>query len=401
MKASIVIPSYNAEERLKLNLIALNNQDYDGDAEVIVVDNGSKDNTMKLVENFKLKYPLTALRVEKNKGIANARNYGISRAKGEVLIFHDSDMIASESFLTQHISAHTSDDIVVCGLFWQRIFTYYYEDFTEERKNSIETYTNSFKKQKLKDKSLIIPNAEKMSFHELEQHSFELENDFITGTKQILQRYGTLEDYPIPWRFFITNTLSVLRSRVMTVGMLDDKIIKYGFEDYDLGYRLFKDGLKIVFAKDIVSLHQEHPQNYIYHDVVENINYICDKYDDTEYIDMQLVCLGECVQLDGDKLDDIVKEVQQITLKKQHEILLELYLLLLRTFRAKCFRETEIDIDENFLRIARDMPNIVPAVLVLWHSHEADTFITHLCNMLRHLYKINLDEIIGMELHYD
>ena len=57
MRASIIIPSWNARERLYLNLVALNNQDYQGDdVEIIVVDNGSKDRTMDMLKDFKSRF---------------------------------------------------------------------------------------------------------------------------------------------------------------------------------------------------------------------------------------------------------------------------------------------------------------------------------------------------------
>ena len=71
MRASIIIPSWNARERLYLNLVALNNQDYQGDdVEIIVVDNGSKDRTMDMLKDFKSRFPLRTLRLEENRGIA-------------------------------------------------------------------------------------------------------------------------------------------------------------------------------------------------------------------------------------------------------------------------------------------------------------------------------------------
>ena len=59
MRVSVIIPSYNSRERLYYNLITLNNQDCDYDTfEVIVVDNGSNDNTIEMLKEFESKYPL-------------------------------------------------------------------------------------------------------------------------------------------------------------------------------------------------------------------------------------------------------------------------------------------------------------------------------------------------------
>jgi glycosyltransferase involved in cell wall biosynthesis len=139
MRASIIIPSYNSKERLYLNLTALNLQTYDDDdVEVVVVDNGSTDNTMEMLQKFKLKYPKQAIRIEKNEGIAKGRNKGVLSAKGDILIFHDSDMIANKDFIKQHLEIHEEPDVVACGLFWRRVYTHYYKSFSSEQRASFE-----------------------------------------------------------------------------------------------------------------------------------------------------------------------------------------------------------------------------------------------------------------------
>ena len=90
--------------------------------------------------------------------------------------------------------------------------------------------------------------------------------------------YEELKDYVLPWRFFITNNASVERNRVIEVGMFDENIVGYGFEDYDLGIRLYKSGSKFIFDKNIINVHQEHPTNNNIAESRENINYICEKY---------------------------------------------------------------------------------------------------------------------------
>lgn len=75
---------------------------------------------------------------------------------------------------------------------------------------------------------------------------------------------------------FITNNLSVERKKVMDVGMFDNNIVRYGYEDYDLGVRLYKSGCKFVMADHIISLHQEHPGNYKPDDLLL-ISIICAK----------------------------------------------------------------------------------------------------------------------------
>jgi glycosyltransferase involved in cell wall biosynthesis len=86
---SVVIPTYNRVKVLSRAVRSVLNQDYQ-DFEIIVVDDGSTDNTEELVSSFgepRIKY----VRHEKNRGPAAARNTGIGCAKGKYVAFQDSD----------------------------------------------------------------------------------------------------------------------------------------------------------------------------------------------------------------------------------------------------------------------------------------------------------------------
>lgn len=88
MKYSIVIPVYNGEKYLSKCLDSVINQTYD-DYEIIIVDDGSTDNTKKIImsyKNDKIKYFY-----KENGGVSDARNYGISKVSGEYFMFVDAD----------------------------------------------------------------------------------------------------------------------------------------------------------------------------------------------------------------------------------------------------------------------------------------------------------------------
>jgi len=343
VRASVIIPSYNAKERLELNLRALNEQTYDReDVEVIVIDNGSTDNTMDLLDKFRLKYPMKVVRIEGNRGIAFGRNAGIYEARGDILIFHDSDMIASRDFIKNHIEIHTEPGIVACGVFWKRIFTFFYKAFSPYqlynferimRENGMpETYTENT--QVLKPK--------KVTAEELMPWSFDLDFGFVEDLKEIVRKHGNnLTDYYLPWRFFITNNLSVDRKNVIDVGMFDNNIVRYGYEDYDLGVRLFKSGCKFVMADHIISLHQEHPGNYKPDDLFVNVNYMCEKYNNIYFIDVPLVCLSDNLSIDKTKLNEIVRDIYRLLPNKEYHDILQLFLDLLQVIRRRIFENKE------------------------------------------------------------
>lgn len=91
MKLSIIVPVYNVEEFLEECLDSLINQDY-SNYEIIAINDGSKDNSLKILKKYEKKYPkLIKVYDKENGGLSSARNYGIKKAKGEYLFFVDSD----------------------------------------------------------------------------------------------------------------------------------------------------------------------------------------------------------------------------------------------------------------------------------------------------------------------
>lgn len=402
MKASIIIPSWNARERLYLNLVALNNQDYQGDdVEIIVVDNGSSDNTMEMLKSFKSRFPLRVFRLEQNRGIARGRNLGILEAQGDILIFHDSDMIASTGFVRKHIQAHEQgDDLVVCGLFWKRIFSFFYKRFSHEQMARFERMAANDLKlaNPPQDRMPLITEAEVLD-GSYEKHSFDLELPFIVDLKQVLARYGSsLDGYHLPWRFFITNNLSVPKSKVMGVGMFDEGIVRYGYEDYDLGIRLFKDGCRFVVAEDIVSCHQEHPANFTWVDVVENVTYICEKYNHIYYLDMQMVCLQEALKADSDRINLVVGDIQQLLTEEQSHQILQVFLELLNIIRKSHYKPYKGPSADVIISIADHIPLIIRQTKEWVEERKAAHFVRMLRDLLKMALNIELGPKIGLNI---
>jgi glycosyltransferase involved in cell wall biosynthesis len=90
---SVVIPMYNAALTIFNTLESVRNQEFDGDLEIIVVNDGSTDNSLGLVTKYKNEHEaLNILIIDKaNGGVASARNAGIKAAKDEFMALLDSD----------------------------------------------------------------------------------------------------------------------------------------------------------------------------------------------------------------------------------------------------------------------------------------------------------------------
>lgn len=195
IQASIIIPTYNRAWILKKVIENLSNQTFPRDRyETVVVDDGSTDNTEQVVKSIKTSCSLRYFKKEK-KGISYARNYGIKKAKGEIIIFLDSDVLVNRSFVEEHIISHRNQDkVVVRGVVIN----------TENIDN---------------------PASEKIKI-----------TDMSTA-------------------FFATANVSVRKKYLLKVDLFDENFKEYGWEDLELGVRLKKEGLKAITNKKALGYH--------------------------------------------------------------------------------------------------------------------------------------------------
>ena len=100
MYISIIIPTYNAEKTLEKCLKAIYNSSYQK-FEVLVVDDASRDNSLEIARSF----PCKTLQLEHNRGAAVARNRGARNAKGDVLLFIDSDIVIKRNTLNLFVDS--------------------------------------------------------------------------------------------------------------------------------------------------------------------------------------------------------------------------------------------------------------------------------------------------------
>ena len=89
-KVSIVVPVWNIEKYIKECLDSLVNQTFD-DYEILVINDGSEDNSQKIIDEYTKKYEKVKSYIKENGGLSDARNYGMSHAIGEYIIFVDGD----------------------------------------------------------------------------------------------------------------------------------------------------------------------------------------------------------------------------------------------------------------------------------------------------------------------
>lgn len=262
MKYSVIIPSYNKALSLMLTLTAFETQTYSLDQfEVVVVDDGSTDDTLERLSRYRPPYKLVPVNLEETAGRSAARNRGVEAASGDFLIFCDPDYLVTPDFVKTHDTYHQLHrNAVVSGVpvLFIKAYPHLYPDFSGE---------------------------EKLAASEVLQASGLWNNDYwqapdlieIVTREDILGQTGQLEkvvapwepiqgnyrEFPTtdvaPWLMAVTRNLSLSKRLFEEVGGFNENFQKHGLEDWELGYRLHLRGCTFVSIEEVVGYHQEHP----------------------------------------------------------------------------------------------------------------------------------------------
>ncbi len=207
MTVSVVIPAYNARGTIFEVVSAARDQDLDQDLEVIVVDDGSTDGTAGLAERAGAR----VIRQE-NRGPAAARNAGFRAARGEVVLFTDSDCRARRDWASSLLAGLSSDNVGAAA----------------------GTYG--------------IWNRSQWLARQI--HS------------EIIARHSRMGRFV---RSFGSYNVAVRREILERLGGFDESFRRASGEDFDLAFRILKSGYKIAFMRDAVvdHLHTESLVKYL------------------------------------------------------------------------------------------------------------------------------------------
>ena len=208
---SIVIPTYNRLPILQKSLEALEKQELDSNLitgyEVIVVDDGSTDDTLTWLDEEKSDLTHVRLFSQNHAGPAVARNLGLTEAVGEWIIFIDSDLVVTPTFLQAHAQG------LIKG---------------QER----------FQTDKIFTYGAVINTC---NFDSPTSEPYKI-TDFSAA-------------------YFATGNVAIAKKWLMEAGMFDSMFQQYGWEDLELGVRLKKLGLKLVKCPQAVGYHWHPPFN--------------------------------------------------------------------------------------------------------------------------------------------
>lgn len=189
---SVIIPAMNEEGYINFPLRGLRKQSF-RNFEIIVVDGGSEDNTVKISKGYGAK-----VLVERKRGISPARNMGANAARGEVLVFLDADTKPSRNLLAAYSRVFADKDVIAAT-------------------------------------GPILP---------LEKTNLRIRNGY-----KFVSVFFVKSSIRIGRPSIVGSNFAVRKSVFMKHGGFDEKLITY--EDWDLSGRLRKSG-RIVYADEAV-----------------------------------------------------------------------------------------------------------------------------------------------------
>jgi glycosyltransferase involved in cell wall biosynthesis len=122
MKLSVIIPCHNAAETIATQLEALASQRWSEPWEIIVVDNGSTDQTQAIVQQYRERFDhFRLLNAFDRRGSAHARNVGAQAAMGEALAFCDADDAVAPGWVASIGEAIAQYDFVASRMEWEKL----------------------------------------------------------------------------------------------------------------------------------------------------------------------------------------------------------------------------------------------------------------------------------------
>lgn len=207
---SVVLQVWKSGQKLRKCITSLLNQTITKDwYEIIVIDDASIDDTAKVLDSFA--DILNVIRTEKRLGTSKSHNLGAKNAKGRILLFTDIDCIADDSLLEQHLISHSIHEncAVVGRIDWQEGTS----------------------------KSIFLEFLEESRFW-------------------VCQNSSDIPDpNNVPYAYTYGANLSLPEKTYAAIGMSDERIFPGYYSDTELGYRLYNDGVRIVYNKNAKVFH--------------------------------------------------------------------------------------------------------------------------------------------------
>jgi len=224
-KLSVVILTWNSEKEIKPCMDSLINSLIGINYEVIIVDNGSTDDSLDIIETYLLPN-IQLINNTKNLGVATARNQALRLVNGDAILILDIDTVVNKEAifaLIQCLDADSHIGLCACKLL----------SSNGEVQNSCRRFPSIRYKIEniLASRNIYIENKKSQFYEKEMQGDIPFEVDYAIGACQLIRR-----------------------SALNTVGLLDENIF-YGPEDADFCLRLKLAGWKVVYIPTVSIVH--------------------------------------------------------------------------------------------------------------------------------------------------
>ena len=250
MKISVIVPLFNGEYYLEEAMDSVINQTIFEDIEVLIVDDGSTDNSRFLIDKYAIDYDNITVFHKENGGVSSARNYAMKYAKGEYIHFFDSDdFLLYDAYEKLYDFAKKEDyDIVTANFLrfnsektWTTLIgDYVYTDLKENIENiKLKDYPNLTWDMLVWNKLYKRDFLEKINAHFIEGASFQ-DNVFSIEVLTKASKIGMISDYVICWRLRdvgLSITKIIDKKRVedlIRVSRLVNEFIKENIKDEEV-----------------------------------------------------------------------------------------------------------------------------------------------------------------------
>lgn len=229
---SVIIPHFNARTLLERCLFGLVSQSYPLYLmEAVVSDDGSPSELYGLHEMFG-KYLNLKVLTHERKGyrLSTVRNRGILSSEGEVIICLDCDVIPVPELIEAHLQwFHLSDEVATIG---PRKFI----DATGIRPSDVPR---------------LMPQLRRYSDVPSVSNRYQAKDNRW-------QQFQNFKQHTHPYNCFHGCNVGFRRASTLTAGLFDEDFNgRYGYEDIEFGYRLYRAGYYLVFEERALGLHQE------------------------------------------------------------------------------------------------------------------------------------------------
>jgi glycosyltransferase involved in cell wall biosynthesis len=211
-KVSVVVPTWNRADLLAQTIDKIEHQTMARNSyDVIVIDNESTDHTQKVLGQKSRVYPNLKTFSQSKPGAAATRNVGIQAATGDIVLFIDDDIQAEPNLVEAHWQYHQRHpgSSIIGGVItpW-------------------DGCTDAFLRY-LRDREIFNPYS--------------------------------IARGPMDFSYYHTGNVSTARSVLLAVGGFNEQFAIYGMEDIELGYRLERQGSRMVHGPDAKAVHQYFP----------------------------------------------------------------------------------------------------------------------------------------------